>query len=259
MSLCCFHLCPSVASTFLDASRWIYRKILTGILFVLKTGIAWADLPAELGCGCGKTCREYLKRFGTKPASGPNCTRCCSPNSTRLTRIDWRRALIDASFAKAPSREARIPARTPRIAVNPGARHHVLTDAPRHSAGGDGNGGQRHRGDGQVRRPDQHAAGRWQARASAGETERLQGDTGYDSEPVRQLLRWLGITPIMGERRQERMAVAWGYTAGSWNGRSPGCIVSVGYAAGWTAGRNSKTPFLQLACGLICLRFVVDT
>jgi hypothetical protein len=33
--------------------------ILTGILFVLKTGIAWDDLPAELGCGCGKTCRRY--------------------------------------------------------------------------------------------------------------------------------------------------------------------------------------------------------
>jgi transposase len=32
-----------------------YRKILTGILFVLKTGIAWEDLPAELGCGCGKS------------------------------------------------------------------------------------------------------------------------------------------------------------------------------------------------------------
>ena len=38
-----------------------YRKILTGILFVLKTGIAWDDLPAELGCGCGKTCRHYLR------------------------------------------------------------------------------------------------------------------------------------------------------------------------------------------------------
>ena len=37
------------------------RKILTGILFVLKTGIAWDDLPAELGCGCGKTCRHYLR------------------------------------------------------------------------------------------------------------------------------------------------------------------------------------------------------
>jgi transposase len=37
-----------------------YRKILTGIIFVLKTGIAWEDLPAELGWGCGKTCRQYL-------------------------------------------------------------------------------------------------------------------------------------------------------------------------------------------------------
>jgi hypothetical protein len=27
-----------------------------GILFVLKTGIAWADLPAELGCGSGVNC-----------------------------------------------------------------------------------------------------------------------------------------------------------------------------------------------------------
>src|SRR5205085_305145 len=38
-----------------------YRLILTGIRFVLKTGIASDDLPAELGCGCGKTCRHYLQ------------------------------------------------------------------------------------------------------------------------------------------------------------------------------------------------------
>ena len=40
--------------------------------------------------------------------------------------------------------------------------------------------------------------------ASAGETgAAARRGTGYDSEPVRQLLRWLGITPIMGERRRE--------------------------------------------------------
>jgi transposase len=33
--------------------------------------------------------------------------------------------------------------------------------------------------------------------------ERLQGDRGYDSEPVRQLLRWLGITPILPARYTE--------------------------------------------------------
>jgi transposase len=36
------------------------RKELTGILFVLKTGIRWDDLPAEMGCGCGMTCWRRL-------------------------------------------------------------------------------------------------------------------------------------------------------------------------------------------------------
>src|SRR6266540_3789449 len=44
-----------------------YRQVLTGILFVLKTGIAWDDLPAELGCGCGKTCRHYLRLWHQAP------------------------------------------------------------------------------------------------------------------------------------------------------------------------------------------------
>ena len=32
------------------------RPVLTGILFVLKTGIPWEDLPQEMGCGSGMTC-----------------------------------------------------------------------------------------------------------------------------------------------------------------------------------------------------------
>ena len=37
------------------------RAVLNGIIFVLKTGINWTDLPAELGWGCGKVCRERLR------------------------------------------------------------------------------------------------------------------------------------------------------------------------------------------------------
>jgi transposase len=37
------------------------RKALTGILFVLKTGIAWEDLPQELGCGSGMSCWRRLR------------------------------------------------------------------------------------------------------------------------------------------------------------------------------------------------------
>jgi transposase len=32
------------------------REVLTGILFVLKTGIPWEDLPQEMGCACGMSC-----------------------------------------------------------------------------------------------------------------------------------------------------------------------------------------------------------
>jgi transposase len=39
------------------------RKALTGILFVLKTGIAWEDLPQELGCGSGMNCWRRLREW----------------------------------------------------------------------------------------------------------------------------------------------------------------------------------------------------
>ena len=37
------------------------RQALTGILFVLKTGIPWEDLPAEMNCGSGMTCWRRLR------------------------------------------------------------------------------------------------------------------------------------------------------------------------------------------------------
>ena len=37
------------------------RAALTGILFVLRTGIRWRDLPAEMGCGSGVSCWRRLR------------------------------------------------------------------------------------------------------------------------------------------------------------------------------------------------------
>ena len=32
------------------------RRALTGIVFVLKTGVPWQSLPIEMNCGSGSTC-----------------------------------------------------------------------------------------------------------------------------------------------------------------------------------------------------------
>src|SRR5262249_60145943 len=101
-----------------------YRKILTGILFVLKTGIAWEDLPAELGCGCGKTCREYLKRWH-EAGVWTKLHAALLAELNGAGQIDWRRGLIDASFAKAPEGGGDTgPSPTDR--GQSGREHHVL-------------------------------------------------------------------------------------------------------------------------------------
>lgn len=37
------------------------RAALTGILFVLRSGIPWELLPHEMGCGCGMSCWRRLR------------------------------------------------------------------------------------------------------------------------------------------------------------------------------------------------------
>ena len=39
------------------------RAVLTGILFVLRSGIPWNMLPREMGCGSGTTCWRRLVRW----------------------------------------------------------------------------------------------------------------------------------------------------------------------------------------------------
>lgn len=76
------------------------RKALTGILFVLKTGIGWEDLPQELGCGCGMTCWRRLRDWH---AAGV-WTQLHQLLLSLLQdehKIDWSRALVDSSSVRA--------------------------------------------------------------------------------------------------------------------------------------------------------------
>jgi transposase len=103
------------------------RKVLTGILFVLKTGIPWEALPQDMGCGCGMTCLNYLKAW-QKAGVWQRLHEILLAELQEADRIDWSRAALDSSHARAlGGGEKSGPNPTDR--AKPGTKHHVLTDA----------------------------------------------------------------------------------------------------------------------------------
>lgn len=89
------------------------RAALTGILFVLRTGIPWEMLPTEMGCGSGVTCWRRLRDW---QAAGvwDRLHRELLRRLRDADRIDWSRACIDSSSIAA-KRGAPRPARTQPI------------------------------------------------------------------------------------------------------------------------------------------------
>jgi len=91
------------------------RKTLTGILFVLKTGIGWEDLPQEMGCGSGMTCWRRLHGWH-RAGVWEKVHRLLLDKLHQASQIDWSRALVD-SFSVRAVGGAKKPAQTPRIAA----------------------------------------------------------------------------------------------------------------------------------------------
>jgi transposase len=76
------------------------RRALTGILFVLKTGIPWEELPQEMGCGSGVTC---WRRLGEWQRQGvwQRLHEVLLAKLNAAGEIDWQRAAVDSSHVRA--------------------------------------------------------------------------------------------------------------------------------------------------------------
>jgi transposase len=77
------------------------RLVLTGILFVLKTGIPWSLLPQELNWGSGMTCWRYLK-YWHKKGVWKKVHGVLLDRLRGAEKIDFSRGLVDSSTTKAP-------------------------------------------------------------------------------------------------------------------------------------------------------------
>ena len=175
------------------------RKALTGILFVLKSGIPWEMLPQEMGCGCGMTCWRRLQAW-QHAGVWLRLHELLLAELQGADQIDWSRALVDSSIVRAlGAGEESGPNPTDR--GRPGLKHHLVTDAHGIPLVADISGANVPDGQlllGLVKSipPVRGKRGRPRSRP-----QRVQGDRAYDSERLRKILRRWGIEPVLAKRR----------------------------------------------------------
>src|SRR3712207_5881939 len=92
------------------------RAALTGILFVLRSGIPWELLPQEMGCGSGMTCWRRLRDW---PVAGvwDRIHRVLLDRLGAREASDWSRAALDSASIPAKTGDPR-PDPTRRTAAN---------------------------------------------------------------------------------------------------------------------------------------------
>jgi len=91
------------------------RQALTGILFVLKSGIPWKMLPQEMGCGSGMSCWRRLKAW-QRARVWDRLHRELLSKLREAERIDFARAVADSSSIRAVGARKKLD-RTQPIAV----------------------------------------------------------------------------------------------------------------------------------------------
>jgi transposase len=76
------------------------RDALTGILFVLKTGIPWEYLPQEMGCGSGMTCWRRLRDW-QQAGIWDRIHHVLLNKLRHADQIDFSRTVVDSASIRA--------------------------------------------------------------------------------------------------------------------------------------------------------------
>ena len=104
------------------------RAALTGILFVLRSGIPWQMLPKEMGCGSGSTCWRRLVRW-QRVGVWRRLHAVLLAELRRRGQLDLARTVVDSASVRALRGGKKLD-RTQPIAVRRGRN---ITFSPRHA------------------------------------------------------------------------------------------------------------------------------
>ncbi|WP_454826726.1 IS5 family transposase [Paraburkholderia xenovorans] len=169
------------------------RAVLTGIVFVLRSGIAWNLLPQEMGCGSGTACWRRLVAW-QQAGVWQRSHETLLAELRRRGEIDLSRALVDSSSIRA------VPGGK-KTGLNPtdrrklGSKHHLIVDAQGIPLAVILSGAHRH----DITQLDAIPHIRGKRGRPLHKPQIVQGDRGYSSEPHRQRLRERGITPMLAK------------------------------------------------------------
>ena len=232
------------------------RPAMVGILFVLKTGINWEDLPAEMGCGSGMTCWRRLAEW-TDAGVWSGLHELLLAELEYAGRIDWSKAAVDSSHARARGGGEKTGP-SPVDRRKKGSKHHVVVDGngtPLAATVTAGNYPD-------VKELEAVVDAVPPARGKPGRPRRrplvLYADRAYDSKRHRQQMRRRGIKPKFARRRTKHGS---GLGVYRWVSER---TISWLHGLGRPRVRKDRKAsvhqaFLTLGCSLICLSQLLQT
>ncbi|MGI5359083.1 IS5 family transposase [Streptomyces sp. CA-252508] len=216
------------------------RAAFAGVMYVLRTGVAWRDVPAEaVGCS-GVTAWRRLGEW-TETGGWPRLHAALLTELRRADLLGLDDCAVDGSHVRALKRGDHFGL-SPVDRARPGSKHHLIVDRHGTPLIVTLTGGNRH--DVTLLLPLLGAipAIRGLRGRPRHKPRRLYADRGYDFDKYRRLLWKRGIKPMIARR---------GVAHGSGLGKVR-WVVERAFAYERCADLHQG--LLELACSLICLR-----
>ncbi|MFF2721906.1 IS5 family transposase [Streptomyces sp. NPDC058011] len=227
------------------------RTALRGIVFVLRTGVSWRDVPVErIGCS-GVTAWRRLRDW-TEAGVWPRLHEVLLAELRSAGLLDMDDAVIDGSHIRAPQRGAHTGP-SPVDRARPGSKHHLITDRHDTPLAVALTGGNRHDVTQLLPLLDAIPPVRGLVGRPRRRPKRLYAGRGYDYDKYRRILRARGITPRITRR---------GVAHGSGLGKAR-WVVERTFAwfhqfkrlrIRYERRADLHQGLLELACSIICLR-----
>jgi transposase len=166
------------------------RKVMTGIIFVLKTGVPWKSLPPTSDFPSGHTCRRRLLEWDRRGV----WTRLWQSILAELQsegQLSSERGVVDSSSVRA-GHGGEKTGKNPVDRAKLGSKHHLLVEGRGIPLSMSLTGANRHDITQLLTLIESIARVRGKRGRPRQKPKKLQGDRAYDSEPHRRALRKRG-------------------------------------------------------------------